>query len=295
MRNLRVMSVMIFVTLAVILTVIALVAVDGTPNNGVFDNTTGEIARKYETNITPANYAFSIWGLIYLWQLAWIVYVITTIFRKNEIGRIIVHPLVLSLTTHILYILACICTIIWLFLWDMEHIIGSSITLVAISAFGIGAVLHHSMLTEKREDHFELGEMIAVHVLIQNGMGIFFSWTTVASLLNISAALTYGPADLSSETSSIICIIILALLAIGWAALENTVMYQYVRYYFIWYAVAIWALIAILVKNNDPVNASTILTAILLCSIVLCLIAKIVVLVVKTRNARDPERATFAK
>ncbi len=38
------------------------------------DNTVGEISAKYPTLITPAGYAFSIWGLIYLLLIGFVVY-----------------------------------------------------------------------------------------------------------------------------------------------------------------------------------------------------------------------------
>ncbi|MDQ3634920.1 MAG: hypothetical protein M3405_10510 [Acidobacteriota bacterium] len=45
-------------------------AADGIINN----KTTGELAEKYTTDITPAGYAFSIWGVIYLGLIAFSIY-----------------------------------------------------------------------------------------------------------------------------------------------------------------------------------------------------------------------------
>ncbi|OPL20582.1 hypothetical protein AM593_09251, partial [Mytilus galloprovincialis] len=58
---------MIFVW-AVMIVVNALATVKLGRDIGLFKNTTGDISDKYYTQITPAGWTFSIWGVIYTWQ-----------------------------------------------------------------------------------------------------------------------------------------------------------------------------------------------------------------------------------
>lgn len=60
---------------------------------GIFKNSTGTISDKYQVNITPAGWMFSIWGVIYVWEAVWIVYTIVNLFRKTSSGPCTVtHP-----------------------------------------------------------------------------------------------------------------------------------------------------------------------------------------------------------
>src|SRR5690625_615040 len=50
-------------------------------NTGTFNGTTvGEVSAQYQNYFTPAGYAFSIWGLIYLGRLAFVAYQGSSLF-----------------------------------------------------------------------------------------------------------------------------------------------------------------------------------------------------------------------
>jgi hypothetical protein len=72
----------------------------------------------FVTDITPAGWTFSTWGIIYTWQGAWLVYNIFLVFKKSEYGRLYLRPLVLSLSFHLFVTANFVSNIIWLFLWD---------------------------------------------------------------------------------------------------------------------------------------------------------------------------------
>ena len=66
-------------------------------------------------------------------------------------------------------------------------------------------------------------------VLIHNGIAIYATWTTIASLLNLNIAFQYiGRYD--AEITSLVCVSILLTIIIVWFILENTVLDKYVRY-----------------------------------------------------------------
>jgi hypothetical protein len=47
----------------------------------------GDQSDKYYLEVTPAGWTFSIWGFIYAWQAAWVLYSIINIFRKTPEGQ----------------------------------------------------------------------------------------------------------------------------------------------------------------------------------------------------------------
>ncbi|CAL9698029.1 unnamed protein product [Knipowitschia caucasica] len=53
-----------------------------------FLQSTGNISVDYTTDITPSNWTFAIWGIIYGLMAAVLVYVLSTLFRKNAYGYV---------------------------------------------------------------------------------------------------------------------------------------------------------------------------------------------------------------
>lgn len=48
---------------------------------GPFHSSTGNVSAHYETDITPAGWTFSIWGVIYTWLTLMVIYITTYVFR----------------------------------------------------------------------------------------------------------------------------------------------------------------------------------------------------------------------
>lgn len=91
------------------------------------------------TEISPASWTFAIWGPIYLWQAAWILYVIICIFRKNENGPLYRNPPVLNYVFLIVYALNLAISIAWLFvfaadaqIWSFLCLVGLQVTLYVV-------------------------------------------------------------------------------------------------------------------------------------------------------------------
>ena len=93
------------------------------------------------TEFTPAGWTFSIWGIIYFWQAAWLLYAISRIPRKSNEDYLYIIPDTLHYFVFVFYILNMILNISWLFLWDREY-------------FGVRLVNHSR---EFRFERFVLG------------------------------------------------------------------------------------------------------------------------------------------
>lgn len=55
--------------------------------SGPFHSSTGNVSARHETDITPAGWTFSIWGVIYTWLTLMVMYITTYVFR----GYIFTH------------------------------------------------------------------------------------------------------------------------------------------------------------------------------------------------------------
>lgn len=252
-------------------------------NKRLFINTVGEVSAKYETDITPANFAFGIWNLIFLWQAVWVLYALGSIWRVVGEGPILMNPDILPIEFYLFWIACCIFYVIWLFLWDRECLLLAFIDLFFLTMSGYAAVAYQSIATENNKAALmekSDSDLTLVYILVQNGTDLFFSWTTVATLLNLCSALVYDPIfkkNLSSKFASAICLWILVVMVLGWSVAENTVFFHLFKFVYAWYGVLMWALAGILVKNYDKTNYNSILAVIVLCLVIICFITKIVV------------------
>ena len=108
--------------------------------------------------------------------------------------------------------------------------------------------------------------------------GIYGAWTTIATLLNVGSALAYKcDPPLSQSTTSLLCLGILAAVSVIFVVLDLTVLETYSRFTYSPYALLLWALTAILSKNWNPEQASSIFVAVLTGLGVVGLVLKLVV------------------
>lgn len=68
-----------------------------------------------------AGWTFSIWGLIYFWQAAWMIYALSRVVRKSSAGYLYLTPDTLNPAVFILYITNLLLNIVWLILWDRGY------------------------------------------------------------------------------------------------------------------------------------------------------------------------------
>ena len=88
---------------------------------GVFTNSTSNISKGNEVNITPAGWTFSTWGVIYTWQTLWLIFNVYLIFKRYETSRLYRDPPVLTPLFHIFIFLNFALNIVWLFVWDRQY------------------------------------------------------------------------------------------------------------------------------------------------------------------------------
>ncbi|PKG53293.1 hypothetical protein [Olleya sp. 1-3] len=200
-------------------------------NTGLLNNTTiGEISKDYNTLFTPAGYAFSIWGLIYLFLIGFIVYQGRSLFVKVRDDAFI-------LTTGWWFLVSCIANCAWIVTWIYGYTLLSSIFIFIILLSLLQIVLKNKM---------ELFDApISVIVFLWWPFVIYSGWITVASIANVSAVLVkynWEGFGLSPTFWTVLLIVIATIINIAVTWKRN--MREFAL-------VGAWALIAIYVANND--------------------------------------------
>ncbi|XP_021245511.1 uncharacterized protein LOC110395440 isoform X2 [Numida meleagris] len=226
---------------------------------GLFRTTPGNISEKYSTDFTPAGWTFLIWNVIYAWQLAWLLYALSGICRRNELGCVYMKPDFLPIPFYVAWILNNGLNVGWLFLWDREYLLPALLLLAALT-FTTGAALFisHRALSI-HSTWFMKGhqaDLWLIRILVQNGLALYATWTTIATLLNFAVVLIYKW-DVSNETATTASLSILALILIMWFCQENFFLDKYVRYNLTIYPVVIIALTGSMCKDFSASSPTT--------------------------------------
>ncbi|XP_072043715.1 uncharacterized protein [Amphiura filiformis] len=258
-----------------------------TANNGLFINDIGAVSDEFALDITPADFTFIIWGLIYIWQAAWIIYVLTSLCRRNQYGAVFTNPPIVTPFFLMSYCLNLWLNIMWLFLFDRKLIVWSFICIFLMYfTLEFPALMSHHVAVHKygkqlKKDH--KADRFAIRILIQNGLVLYRTWLVLATTLNVCIVLTYER-DIIRSTSSTIGLAIVAVFVILDFVVSTTIWDKYQRYTFSNWGVYIWALIGILVGNWDANNRNSIITLVLLFVCIILLAVKIPLTVWRHRN-----------
>jgi translocator protein len=165
------------------------------PING---RNTGEISNLYPVLFTPAGYVFSIWGVIYLFLIGFVIYQALPGQASNPLlGRI-----------GSLFVFTCVFNSAWIFAWHYDWINLSVVIMLAllVTLILIYLRLESSGKSAKPGDKW----------LIKVPFSVYLAWICVATIANISIALYkagWNGWQLGSVTWTIIMIVIAALLA----------------------------------------------------------------------------------
>lgn len=187
------------------------------------DKAPDAVSDKYPTLLTPADYAFRIWSLIYIGLIIFTVYQALPAQKENpRFGKI--RPL---------YIVNCAANCLWIYLWSYE-MVWASLTVIFVMLGTL--VLINSNLQNKNDP----AETWAARV----PFGLYFGWITVATVLNFTVALVSAgvtASDLTTKILAVILVVSIVILGIIIRLKLSTAAY----------AIAIaWALTAIAIKHN---------------------------------------------
>ncbi|QDK77233.1 tryptophan-rich sensory protein [Spirosoma sp. KCTC 42546] len=227
----------------VVFSVISLIVMNYLSNVGAFGGKTNkEISDKYHTLITPAGYAFSIWGIIFLGLLAFAVYQGLGTQRTNPRFRAIGWWVVLN----------GFCNAIWSPLFNNEQI-GIALVVILVMLFSL-LIIEQRLLEKKHvpivaiDQNATLPESTTSSAetwLARVPFSIYFGWLTVATILNVTVylkATDFGLMDLSEQTWAV------AMLIVG--LLVGTVVFN--RFRSIAYILVFaWAYVAIAVEQTS--------------------------------------------
>jgi len=196
-------------------------------------NTIGSLSEKYENLFTPAGYAFSIWGLIYLGLLIFSIYHIYQAFGPKKDLKFLQQ-------TKLWFFITNLANASWVIAWLYEFT-GISILIMLVMLFSLIKIILNTNM-ERWDAPLKIIAFNWWPICLYSG------WIAVATIANFSAyfaKIGWEGSFLSEVQWTIIMIVIAVIL--------NIVMI-YTRNMREFAAVGIWALFAIYIRHNGELN-----------------------------------------
>ncbi len=195
-------------------------------------NKMGQLSNEINSLFTPAGYAFSIWGIIYLALFINAIWYLIQAFKNKHQETLAQQGIWLTV--------ANIASGFWLWFWLNEQFLLSVLLILVILISLMVAVVRLKM--EKWNAPAKIIGFVWWPISLYSG------WITVATVTNIAAYLKIENFSLffSEEVWTIIMILITTALFL---------YFLYTRYMREFNAVAVWALIAIAVRHWGELNS----------------------------------------
>ncbi len=189
--------------------------------------TTGEISDKYPSLFTPAGYVFSIWGLIYLTLLAFVVWQAMPAQRDKS----------LLATLRLPFQISCLCNAAWIFAWHYDQLFLSFGIMLGLLWMLVSIYL---CLNRNRA-----AASVLERIVLYLPFSLYTAWISVAVIANASTIqINYGWDDVgfSALTWTVVKLAIAGTLAVG-------VLFRFRDP--AWMLVLVWASFGIAFRHAD--------------------------------------------
>ena len=239
--------------IANILALIVTIVMNYLSNTGIFNgNTMATVSAEYQNFFTPSGYAFSIWGIIYIGLIAFVIHQSKGLFKQAEVPEVVSK-------IGWLFVISCIANCAWIIAWLYDYT-GLSVLIMF--------VLLISLLRIVSATRMELDLISFKKIALEWWpFSIYTGWILVAVIANIAAYLTkinWNGFGISGTGWTIIMICMAA----------------FINLYLIWKRnmretalVGVWGITAVAASNWNEVPS--IVTAALIASAVLLLNAAV--------------------
>lgn len=220
--------------IALIITVI----INYLSNTGIFNgNTMGSVSAEYHNIFTPAGYAFSIWGLIYLGLFGFVIYTGRALFSRKESD-----PELLKIGWW--FVLSCLANSLWVFAWLYDYTAVSVLLMICLLLCLLKIIIN----TRMELDYHPFKK----YLFIFWPFALYTGWITVALIANISAWLTkigWNGWGISEN--------IWAIIMIGIAGIINILVVR-TRNLREFALAGIWGLIAVAASNESDQGSTAV-------------------------------------
>lgn len=201
----------------------------------IFPETSDQVFSLFHTDLASTLWITYMWIVIYIWQGAWLVYGVTTIFRKSSSDYFYKYPPVMHWLIYLNFSITNILHLVSLGLWSHKlfgfatfytaFMFISLYIAVSLSLFKLSDYQREMYYTEKTKDVW------IIRILVQNGLFMYAAWSFIMFLITLSITLDW---ELNMSRDNVHLLITSLLLAklIVYFLVENFAMYSYCKFIF---------------------------------------------------------------
>ena len=194
------------------------------PLNGI---TTGDVINRDPVLFLPANWVFSIWGLIYLSLIVFVIYGLLPAGRGNaRLQRI--SPF---------FVLSCVANASWLFLWHYDRL---PVSMIAMAVLLLSLIVVYCLLRRRGATPSR-----AERVFMWWPFSIYLGWVSVATIANASVVLDragWGGWGIGPTMWAAIMVIVGGVLGAALGIGRADPLYP---------AVFVWAFVGLAIRQRD--------------------------------------------
>ncbi|WP_324721148.1 tryptophan-rich sensory protein [Salinimicrobium sp. HB62] len=216
--------------IANIVAFIAMVALNYIANTGFINGETmASVSAEYNNLFTPAGYAFSIWGLIYLGLAVFVIFQAISVRGKKLVPKI-----------GWWFVISCLLNMSWIFAW-LFHYIDTSVIIMSLLLISLLIIVFRTRM--ELDD-----EPLPVIAFFWWPFSFYSGWISVALIANVAAFLTsidWNGFGISEVTWTIIMIIVAGIINVTITWTRN--MREFAL-------VGAWGIIAVGIANKEDVN-----------------------------------------
>jgi hypothetical protein len=159
-----------------ILALVTMIVVNYLSNTGIFNgNTMSSVSAKYDNLFTPAGYAFSIWGLIYLALTSFVIYQSKGMFKTKEVPSVVDK-------IGWMFVFSCVANCLWVIAWLYDYT-GLSVVIMLMLLITLMSIVFRTRM--------ELDLVPLKQIALEWWpFAIYLGWICVALIANVAAYLT---------------------------------------------------------------------------------------------------------
>ena len=189
--------------------------------------------------------------VVYTWQLLWLIYGITTVFRKSSSGFLYIEPGHMPPSVYWCFTGTNVCAVISVLLETYDQTaVASTVSAMVFLYVSLCVSLRRVYLRAPVLIRDNKGtEVWLARGFVHNGLAAYATWITYVALFNFARTLT-EVFNLDQELSITISVSTLFLETTAWFFMDNLTLDKYTRYMVTPYAINILTLISLVTHST---------------------------------------------
>ncbi|KAK5849581.1 hypothetical protein PBY51_013906 [Eleginops maclovinus] len=226
-------------------------AKDSSVPNALFQTSSRNVSESFPLEVTMAWWSERFWVIVDLWCMAWLVYAVVSLFKRNALGPESCNPEIHPPAFFFIWTLINIARMCSMPLWDRHDIFGAVFLDWTLPVLSFNMLsMSYSNLDKHRAQLVGSNRNVIwwTRYLTQNGLALFAWWTLLKAMVGFGIMLKYK-AGVSDPLVSTVVLTVLSLFSATWFILQSFLLTKHMRYTFTVYPILILGLGAMFTRS----------------------------------------------